>query len=224
MQIKDFKIRCSAIGKIMTNSRSKGEILSQTAKTYCLDWMKGQIYNRRKEISSKYMQKGNEMEDSAIDFIAEKLGLGMLIKNEQFFENDFMNGTPDLILSDCVIDVKNSWDWSTFPLFETEINSDYFYQLQGYMHLTGIKKAKLIYTLMDTPDHLIEREARNYCYQNGIELDVDVWNEFFNKMTYSDVDEKLRIKIFQFDYEPETIEQINTRVIQCREFIKTIKI
>jgi len=35
MQIKPFKVRCSAIGHIMTNSRSKTETLSETAKTYC---------------------------------------------------------------------------------------------------------------------------------------------------------------------------------------------
>jgi hypothetical protein len=32
--MKDLKIRCSSIGKIMTSPRSKAELLSATTKTY----------------------------------------------------------------------------------------------------------------------------------------------------------------------------------------------
>ena len=41
--MKEFKIRCSAIGKIMTNPRSKTETLSKTTKTYLEEWSKEQI-------------------------------------------------------------------------------------------------------------------------------------------------------------------------------------
>ena len=37
--MQDFKIRCSAIGKIMTDPRSKSEALSETTKTYCRQWL-----------------------------------------------------------------------------------------------------------------------------------------------------------------------------------------
>jgi len=223
MQIKPFKVRCSAIGHIMTNSRSKTETLSETAKTYCEDWLKGQLYNRKKEISNKYTEKGLIVEDDSLDFIAKMLDLGMLLKNEQYFENEFMHGTPDAILPDLVIDVKNSWDCFTFPLFDTEIqNSDYFYQLQGYMHLTGRTKAKLIYCITDTPENLIERECRNYCYKNGYEMDIDLFNEFQAKMTYSDVPDNLKIKVFDINYSPETIEKINNRVFECRIYVESL--
>ena len=41
----EFKIRCSAIGQIMTNGRS-GDGLSQTAKSYCENWVKEKIYSK----------------------------------------------------------------------------------------------------------------------------------------------------------------------------------
>lgn len=215
----EFKIRCSAIGKIMG---VRG--LGKTGESFCEDWLKEQIYSRHKEFDSKYTQKGNEVEDNSIEFIAENLDYGFLIKNEEHFEDEFMCGTPDIITSKHIIDVKNSWDCFTFPIFDKEIqNKDYFYQLHGYMHLTGIKKAKLVYCLMDTPEHLIEREARNYSYKNGYgELDKDTYDSFYDKMTYRDIPIHQRIKVFEFDYDEKVIEKIKERVLECRNYINSI--
>jgi len=223
--MQDFKIRCSAIGKIMTNSRKKDETLGATAKSYCKGWVKEQIYARKIEFSNKYTQKGLIVEDNSLDFIAEQLDLGMVLKNESHLDNDTMTGTPDAILSDMVIDVKNSWDFSTFPLFETEIpNKDYYWQAQGYMNLTGKSKYKLIYVLSDTPLHLIEREMNSYKYQNGIdEIDQEMYDDFVRRMTYPDIPDNHKIKIFDIERSQANIQQINDRVIECREFINQLK-
>ena len=194
---KIFKIRCSAIGQIMANSRTKGQ-LSKTAQSYAQEWVKEQIYGRRKDISSKYMTKGNIVEDESIDFLAEAQDYGFLVKNEQHFENDFLTGTPDVITKDEVIDMKNSWDCFTFPLFAKELpNKDYWWQLQGYMALTGLSKAKLVYTLMNTPE----------------ELGSD---------NYDDIDIKYRIKSFEVARDEEAIEQIYHRVSEIREYINKL--
>ena len=134
--------------------------LPEGLKTYCKNWLKNKIFNNRSSIYSKYMDKGNIMEDESIERSAELLNLGMVFKNEKFFEDDEIIGTPDVILSDEIIDLKNSWSEETFPYFEVEIpNKDYYWQLQSYMALTGKSKARLVYYLSDTPEHLIEKEA-----------------------------------------------------------------
>lgn len=218
--IKEFKIRASACGNIMG---VKG--LGKTGETYCKDWLKGQVYNRQREINTKYTQKGNEVEDNSIDFVAEQLGYGFLIKNEQFFENDYMQGTPDIILPNEIIDVKNSWDTHTFPLLEDELpNSDYYYQAQIYMELVGRESYKVIYVLSDTPEHLIESEARRYCYANGFgELDLDIYEKFKAKMTYPDVDASLKMKVFEIKKDEAVISKIKERVIECRQIIEQLK-
>jgi len=223
--MKEFKIRCSAIGQIMTNSRSKSEKLSKTTQSYLQSWVKEQLYNRTKYFTSKYTDKGNIMEDNSLDFIAEQLNYGMLLKNEENFFNDFMTGTPDVILKDHIIDVKNSWDNFTFPLFEKEIpNKDYFYQAQGYMKLTGLDSFKLIYVLSDTPINLIEAEAKKYCYSNGYEPnDEDVLNDFIKRMTYKDIAAKYKIKVFEIQRCEDTIKAIEERVIECRDYINELK-
>jgi len=141
--MKQFKLRASAAGTLIPNG--KGSLISVGGKTYLKEWVISQIYGVEKQIKSKYIDKGVMMEDQAIDLAVKMLNIEFALKNESRFEDDFFTGEPDMILNDMIIDIKNSWDCFTFPLFETEIpNSDYFYQLQVYMHLTGKRKAKLV--------------------------------------------------------------------------------
>ena len=144
----------------MTNPRSKTDLLSQTTITDVEDWLKSEIYGKVKTIESKYFDKGNLCEGDAIEFVSMYFpDLPLLIKNEKNYESDYITGTPDLILSDEIIDIKCPWDAYTFPLFETELpEKNYYWQLQAYMSLTGITKGRIIYVLMDTPLELIEKE------------------------------------------------------------------
>jgi hypothetical protein len=210
------------LGQIMTNDRS-GKGMGKTAESYCETWLKEQLYGKKKEIQSKYMDKGVIMEDNSIDFIADQLGYGLLLKNETFFENDYMTGTPDVILNDLVIDVKNSWDCFTFPIFENDIpNKDYWYQLQAYMILTGKEQSKLIYVLSDTPVNLIEREAYFYAKNNGMEYDKELLEKFTDKMTYTNVPENLKLKVFDISKDTEIESKIIERVKQCQEYINNL--
>ncbi len=159
--MKALKIRCSAIGKIMATPRSKTELLSQTAKTYIHELVLQEKYGIRKEFSSRYTDKGNAVEDLSISLVNDVLDVNFIYKNEQYFENDYIKGTPDVNTEDVLLDVKSSWDATTFPFFDTEIpNKDYFYQLQGYMWLTGKQQSMLCYCLVDTPIEMVEDEIR----------------------------------------------------------------
>lgn len=223
--MKQFKIRASACGKIMASDRS-GKGLGKVAKSYCQMWLREQLYGRRQQIESKYLQRGNESEQDALDYVADKLGFGVLIKNEMFLENDFMCGTPDAILNSVVIDTKCAWSWETMPIFDTECsNDDYYYQAQVYMHLTGVHSFKLCYVLLDTPAHMIEKEAYYWCKNNGYDvIDANIHEKFIKQLTYKDVPESLRLIIFDIEYKPEVIEQIQQRVVICREYIDSINI
>lgn len=193
-------------------------ILSDTAKTYCQNWVKEQIYKKRRQNSNKYTEKGLIMEDNSLDFVAEQLDIFMILKNEEYFENSFLTGTPDAILPEFIIDVKNSWNHLTFPLFSTEIpDIAYFYQAQGYMALTGKKYYKLIYTLMDTPEYLIEKEFQ---YNNFHQLEYE---DFKKEYIYEkDTPAKNRIKIFEIEKDEEVIEKIKIRVAECQQYINQL--
>lgn len=195
MNLPTFKCRASASGALLTNPRSKSETLSETTKTYLKEWATEQIFGYKKDISNKYLERGIQQEDEAIDFAIQVLDLPFAIKNEKTFEDDLFVGTPDLIVNDTVYDIKCSWNCHTFPYFETEIPTPgYFSQLQVYMHLTGLKKACLTYVLLDN-------DVIGHTYQ---------------------VSKEMRIKTFEIEYQPELIETLSLRVQECRNFLNQL--
>ena len=221
--MKQFKIRASQGAQILTNPRSKKELYSGTLKSYVQKWYIEQLYERKENIISKYLTKGIQNEDESIEMLSAKTGEFML-KNERYFEDDYFTGTPDVITDEYIIDIKNSWSPFSFPLFTEEIDKAYFIQGQIYMYLTGIKKYKLVYTLTDTPFDLIEREARQFAFKENIDFDDALLKKFIKQMTYGDIDEKLKMKIFEFDYDETVIDELKSKVELCREYLKTILI
>lgn len=201
--------------------------LPEGVKTYCKDWLKGQIFERKPEHQTVYTKKGLVNEDEAIDMVAKTFGYRLLIKNSvEYDSHEFIRGTPDCIPNNdsSVFDVKNSWSWETFPLLESVIPKiGYDYQVQGYMEITGREKGYVVYCLTDTPDHLIEQYAKNFCFKNGYgDFDIDVYNEMHRNMTYSDINPNLRMKVFEVKKDPEFIKLVEERVVLCRKYINEL--
>ena len=215
-----MKIRSSAIGKIMTNPKTKGETLSQTTKTYLQELAVQEVYGIRKEFSSRYTDKGNEVEELSIALCNDVLNLGFIYKNEEHFSNDWITGTPDVNTNEILLDVKSSWDATTFPFFDTELkNKDYFYQLQGYLWLTGKTEALLCYCLIDTPLQIVEDEIRREHWKASlIEESLDLRAFVQAKHTFGHIPKEKRLKTFKITKDEVVIEAIKTRIEQCREY------
>jgi hypothetical protein len=219
--MKEFKIRASSASKICT-VKNKPNILPAGAKTYCETWVKQQIYGRRKEFTSKYTEKGIEVELESFGVIAKHLNIEVT-KNDEYFENDFATGTPDIITPNFIVDAKNSWSCFTFPLFDDEIpKDDNYFQAQVYSWLTGINHSKFIYLLSDTPEKLIQQEAKSYCYKNGYDLTPEIVDEMREQMTYGNIAPEYKIKVFDVEESKEDIAFLEQRVLLCREYIKTL--
>lgn len=224
MTLPPFTIRCSKIGDIMTDPRIKSEALSQTCISYLEEWVKDHLYDSKREYSTKYTEKGLQVEDSAIDFASGVLGWGMAFKNEQERNNGTIQGTCDLVLSDRIVDIKSSWDQYTFPLLASEIpTKGYDWQLQGYMELWGKDRAELVYCLMDAPENIVEQEARRLSYQSGTgEVSEEIYQTVRNKLTFSQYPDWMRIKTFQLDRDQGKIDRIYQRVELCRQYIEQV--
>jgi hypothetical protein len=219
-----MKIRCSAIGKIMTSPKSKGELLSQTTKTYLQELAVAEKYGIYKEFSSRYTDKGNEVEELSIALCNDVLNLGFIYKNEDHFTNDWIKGTPDVNTDEILLDVKSSWDATTFPFFDTELkNKDYFYQLQGYMWLTGKEECLLCYCLIDTPLQIVEDEIRREHWKASlIEESLDLRAFVQAKHTFGHIPKEKRLKTFKIAKDDEVIEAIKTRIEECREYYNNL--
>lgn len=220
-----MKIRSSAIGKLMASPRNKGEVLSETAKTYIQDLFKENELGIAREFWSRYTDKGLQMEDEAIDFAGQVLGWEFVVKNEESFENDWITGTPDVLTKTLLADIKCSWDGNTFPLFDTELkNKDYFWQMQGYMWLTGLEQAELVYCLMDTPHQIVEDEVRRAHWKAGlIDEDIDLREAVQSQHTFSHLPNNLRIKRFIVERNEDAIDNIKEKVELAREYYEQLK-
>ena len=217
-----MKIRCSAIGKIMTSPKLKGELLSQTTKTYLLELAIGEKYGIHKEFSSRYTDKGNQVEELSIALCNDVLDLGFIYKNEDHFTNDWVKGTPDVNTDEILLDVKSSWDAFTFfeKVLDDDLkNKDYFYQLQGYMWLTGKEECLLCYCLIDTPLQIVEDEIRREHWKASlIEESLDLRAFVQSKHTFGHIPKEKRLKTFKIVKDDVVIENIKTRIEECREY------
>ena len=216
-----MKIRASQIGKIMSNPREKGARLSQTTKSYILELAIAEKYGIVKEFWSRYTDKGNEVEEEAIALVNDVLDVGFIFKNEENLNNEWLTGTPD-VNTDVLIDVKSSWDSFTFfeKVVEDELkNKDYYYQLQGYMWLTGKTEALLCYCLIDTPLQIVEDEIRREHWRQNLISESDDLRAFVEaKHTFGHIDKEKRVKTFKIAKDDNVIEAIKTRIKECREY------
>ena len=222
--MKTLKIRCSAIGKLMATPRSKSELLSQTAKTYIHELVLEHKYGIKKEFSSRYTDKGNAVEDESILLVNDVLNVKFIYKNEEHFTNDWITGTPDVNTEDVLLDVKSSFDATTFPFFETEIpTKEYFFQLQGYLWLTNKTEALLCYCLVDTPIEMVEDEIRRAHWKlHKIDEDLDLREEVESKHQFSHIPKNRRVKVFYVQKDEQVIEQIKEKIELAREYYNAL--
>lgn len=174
MTSSDIKFRCSGLGYLMTEPKLKSEALSETAKTHLIDVFVSAKYNRREEITSKYLDKGNACEEDSITALS-RVQKRMFNKNEEHLENDFIKGTPDIFIGESIknaietLDTKTSWSANTFFRVQKDaVDKMYYWQGQGYMWLTGAKKHTVAYCLVNGTEQAIIDEKRKLAYKMGV--------------------------------------------------------
>ncbi len=223
--MSELLFRCSSLGNIMTESRSKSEVLSETAKGYIQDLFKERELGIYKEFSSRYTDKGLEMEDEAIQFASEVLNWEFVVKNETRFNNEWLTGEPDINTDTLLADIKCSWSGSTFPMFDDTLkNKAYYWQLQGYLMLTGHETSELVYCLMNTPLQIVEDEIRRQHWKlNLIEEDLDVRQAVMDMHNFDHIPSELRVKRFIVEKDESSQEKIKERVKVAREYYQQLK-
>ncbi|MBC9913153.1 hypothetical protein [Chitinophaga varians] len=221
----------------MTEPKSKADKedgeLSEGAKTHLIDVYVSKKYGRQSDVSSKYTEKGTAVEEESITLYCRVKGQ-FFRKNTEHLTNDFIMGEPDLyegssiLEATCIIDIKSSWDIFTFfRNIQKKINQEYYWQLMGYMALTGAPEARLGYCLSNTPEHLAADEERKLFYKMnaGFESDPDYIEavEQLRKLSvYDDVPLSQRVIEFSVTRDEEKIQQIYAKVKKCRQFLNEL--
>jgi len=202
--------------------------LSVGAKTFLKQLYLEEVFGRRKDIQTKYTEKGTLMElegvklaNSVLDWGMSSSDIAQLEFSKLRWSNDFITGEMDINTDTLLADIKCPWDIFTFPFFDKEIpNSNYYWQLQGYMMLTGHDQAQLVYTLVDAPEHIILDEQRRTEWQRkDIELPDDVADAIRNSMTFADIPAELRVKRWVISRNESDFAKIKEHVLMAREYL-----
>lgn len=159
--MREILIRCSSLGKIMTDPKTKAEgPLSVSAKTYIRELAQQEIFGIDFEFSSKETQKGIEVEGESIALLNRVRGLS-LTKNTERRDNGLITGECDLFDESARkgYDLKSSWSAKTFPGWVKDCEDKlYEWQMRGYMMLWDADSWEVVYALVDTPERLIGYE------------------------------------------------------------------
>lgn len=227
MDFSNYKFRCSSLGHLMTESRSKSDPISETTKTHLIDCYVSAVFNRRTELTNKFLEKGLMVEENAIDLLSA-IKKEFYVKNEDRFSNDFIQGTPDIVIKEesLIIDIKSSFDIFTFARSQKAENKMYYWQLQGYMWLTGCTNAELAYCLVDTPDIIIDREIKRALYQSGVSETSEGFQAYQEEMRayhkYADIDKSKRLFIKKYQFNQSDIDLLQSRILECRNYLNNI--
>lgn len=162
--MRDILIRCSSLGKIMTEptaaARKAGEVLSVGAKTHVRQLAAQEIFGIDFEVRAKQMDKGIECEQDAIALLNRVRGLA-LTKNTERRTDGFITGECDLFDAQRRRghDLKCAWSAATFPILPADAEDrEYEWQARGYMLLWDADEWEVNHALVDTPERLIGSE------------------------------------------------------------------
>lgn len=186
-QIKADEIlfRASRNGQVMTESRTKGEVLGATTLSLLKTIYRELMFDRHYEFSSKYTEKGKLVEESGITLYS-RVKKRFLTKNELNLKNQFVSGTPDTFVGKDIMttkegaDIKCSWDLTTFPFPTDKLDKSYYWQNITYMALTGADIWHTAFCLINTPSGMIDDEKRKWQYKLGV-IDPDADPTFKEK-------------------------------------------
>jgi hypothetical protein len=232
MQWNDIHIRASSVGYLMTEPQSKADkeagLLSKTAQKHLLDVYIAEKYGRKKDIQTKQMRKGIEVEQDSIELLSMYLKMPFT-KNDQRFTNDYITGFPDIIDNDRIIDIKSSYDlWTFIGNIPDKLDSLYHWQMQSYMWLTGAKNAVIAYCLVNTPESIIEQEKyymlkkMDVATEENPEYVKEAMKIEFN-MSFDDISIDERVLMFNVSRNEDDILRIQQKVEKAREFLRELE-
>ncbi len=160
---KPLIVHASDCYKLMTNPRHKSDELSETTKTWLKEKAVEEVLGLRKEVATKPMIKGLMCEQQSID-LYNKVMQSNYKKNNATKEKYGFCGKPNMLGDECVVKITTSWDATTFPFFEDEVNElvkklGYDWQCRVYMMLFGASRAVVSYCLVDTPTQTPQGEV-----------------------------------------------------------------
>lgn len=253
MESSKILIRSHQTGKIMTGVAKKWNVEnSLTCKRELVKIHRRLKYHRELSKMNKYTEKGITCEEDAITLYS-RVKKKMFKKNTERLMNDYFSGELDLFEGKSILeaeethDIKCSWSLDTFPSILDAPDTDYEYQGQSYMDLTGAKRHTIAYCLVNATPKLIDDAKRKKSYELGvidieteeyveackqIEIDMIFDMELFKQQNphydlhndinlwIYDIPMEERVITFTIERDEQIIQGMKTRIDDCRDWME----
>lgn len=192
-----------------------------------LQWLRHK-FGYKKLAETPATLKGHICEQDSMELLDQVLPVSELrVKNTKRFEDsDYFIGTPDIILEqeEIVEDVKTPINIENF-LRVKNLDPVYFTQGQVYMDITGFRKFRVCYCLVTTPELILQRlEDRVWRWYSGGPMADEAVEQIRVNHTYDHIPKEERVKVFEFEYDPEYISKLQNRVELAREVMKKMSL
>lgn len=204
--------RCSSLHKLIGDGRSKAAVISDTAKSAIRDIVKEDLYGFRSFTGNQYTQKGNQLEEMAIE-LSGKMRFRAYQKHVGRVENDLITGECDVLdlKNKLIIDTKCSWDIGTHPFFQDEAQdkvnkAGYDIQMQAYMWLYECERAEIDFWLFPCPEELLKP------YEDQEQL--------INLVAEIDIRERLTTVVIERD--ESIIQKIKNKIPLCQAYYEKL--
>ena len=212
--MKNILFRASSLSDIMTEPKSKNEVLSVGAKTAITKMAKEMVYGYDEPFSSKYTDKGIQVEDQSIDLLGSVL-LKHFVKNKERKANDWITGEADIVTDDSIIDVKSSWSLATFPVLSKQgEDKGYEMQLRAYMWLWDKPRASIAYCMVTTPEDLRKWENESLHVVDHIIPELRVTLVHYERDRT--IEDKIKHKV---EVARQYYEEVIREIVKQHEFI-----
>lgn len=232
-KLQDDMEKFAAIIPILEAAKDVVDPLSKGCKTFLTGVYSTEKYHKWspvKDIGNRYTDKGKVVEGEAIELVNALDGLS-LFKNEERLRNEWFSGHPDAFEGDnlqnatIIHDVKSPYDCETFfAHIGKGLLSAYYWQMQGYMDLSGAQVAKVHFCLINTPEHQILSSRESLLRRMNVvsELSpefVEAERELINNLIFDDMPMPDKRYFFTVHKNEEDIERAKRKVEQCREYL-----
>lgn len=226
-----IKFRASSWGNLLTGTKTDKNAIGDTCAKELLKIYSQEVYGRKKDITTRQMDKGIQAEGDSILLFSQVEGQ-FYFKNEERLQNDYFSGHPDIFKGDnienaeAIWDIKSSWELDSFlPKLIEEPNKAYLAQLNCYFDLCNCDEGGIAYCLVSAPINILESEKQKLLWKMNVISEfspeyISASKELERLMIFEDIDYRERVIKIPVKKDEELIQKMKNKVPILRQWLK----
>ena len=200
-------------------------------KIYSREKYKKYIQNISKDYAPQLLN-GTLSENESLKLASEVLSINFKV-NKQLVSNNFIKGKMDaytgrsIYKAKSVVDVKTASNYESFLDFidTTEEKTKYYWQIMGYLSLTGAKYGSIIHCCVNYHPSIINQEISKYLLRiRGLDIPSEVvdfnTDRIRNNLTFDNIPKSERIIEVKIKRNDDDIQLIKDKVLLFRTFLQ----